>query len=226
MIRSLLDLMKTAEGHLSYLKGKGVRFDKRGFPVLPKQAFLDSWPEQIVPFDFGNSRLVQNPSKTLLCFYCADKRIYPRFEKVLDEISEYKRFMGVVAVDVSITSDMGAEWQSFIMLLQQLFLAVLYVNDVPVVANLRIGNAESASYLDGVPKGVMWAAGFLGCVKEKERNMDFIATVLRVLPSKLIVYGSEDCFAFQKLERMGVEFRLYPDYHKQCGALRKSEKDV
>lgn len=226
MIRNLFDLVKTTEGILSYLKGKKVRFDKKGFPVLPKRAFLNSWPEQIVPYDFRKSRLVQNPSKTLLCFYCTDKRIYPRFEKVLDEIVEYRRFMGVVAVDITITSDMGAEWQKFIMLLQQLFLAVLYVNGIPVVANLRIGNAESASNLDGIPKGVMWAAGFLGCAKEKERNMDFIATVLRVLPSKLIVYGSEDCFAFQKLDRMGVGFRVYPDYHKQCGALRKSEKDV
>ncbi len=216
MIGNLADFMLLIEAYLHYLRKNGIQFQKNGFPVFRTEVFLNEWPDLIVPYDFRGSRIVTIPRKTLLCFYCSDSRIYPRLESVLEDISEYRRFMGTVAVDVTVTKDMDEEWQDATMLFHQLFMAVLAVNGVKVVPNLRTGKASTIKNFEGIPKNVMWSAGFLGCAKEQKQDFRFIETVLSVLPSKLIVYGSEDQNAVDKLQRMGILYRVFDDYHKLC----------
>ncbi len=222
MVKNLIDLLKITEEYIRYLKRMGVKFDSKGFPLLKKEMFLDEYPELVIPYDFRKSVLITSPKKTLLCFYCGDKRIYPRLKRVLKEIAEYKRYLGVVTIDITVTSDMDEEWQDAIMLLHQLFMAVLAVNGVKVVANLRTGDARSAENLGCVPKGVMWAAGFLGCSEEDPLDFRFISSAMRVLPSKFVVYGSEDDVALEKLNMMGVSYRVYDDYHKLSKKYKRS----
>ena len=214
MAKSLTDLLKVADSYILYLRKHGVPFNAKGFPLLNPRFFLDEWPECIVPYDFRKTRIVRDQRKTALCFYCNDKRIFPRLEKVFEDMSEYRKYMAVITIDLTVTRDMDADWQNAIMLIQQLFMAVLAVNGIQVVANLRTGGVESAANLESVPKGVMWATGFLGCAKETVEDRRFISSVVRVLPSKLIVYGPEDSVAAEKLNRMGVPHRRYDDYHK------------
>lgn len=151
MVKNMLDLCEIAEGYIAYLKDKGMKFGEDGFPVFSQQMFLDNLPEQVIPYDFRKTRVIKNSKKTLLCFYCPDARIYPRLERVLDDIAEYRKYIGTVATDVTVTYDMR-----------------------------------------------------------------FISTVLTVRPSKLLIYGKEDKNAIEKLSLMGVEYSIYPDYHKIC----------
>ena len=220
MVKNLIDLLKITEEYIRYLKRKGVKFNSKDFPLLNKEWFLDEYPELVLPYDFRKNSLVTDPRRTLLCFYCGDKRIYPRLKRVLKDIPEYKRFLGVVTIDITVTSDMDEEWQNVIMLLHQLFMAVLAVNGVKVVANLRTGSSSSVGNFESIPKGVMWAAGFLGCAEEDPLDVRFISNTLRVMPSKFVVYGPEDEVALEKLNMMGVDYRVYDDYHK----LRKKYK--
>lgn len=214
MVRNMMDLCKIADDFVQYLQGKGIEFNEMGFPILKREMFLEEIPEQMVPYDFRKNRIVKNPKKTLLVFYCPDARIYPRLENVLDEVSEYGEYMGAVATDVTVTSDMDQEWQDFIMLLNQLFMAVLAVNGIKIVANLRTGNWSTHKNISGVPKNVLWAAGFLGCPKDEPHDMRFISTVMLGQPSSLLIYGKEDSNAIEKLSIMGVKYLVYPDYHK------------
>lgn len=214
MVKNMMDLCKIADDFVLYLQGKGVEFDEKGFPIFKREMFLEKIPEQVIPYDFRKNRIVRNPKKTLLAFYCPDGRIYPRLEKVLEEIPEYCKYMGAVATDVTVTSDMDQEWQDFIMLLNQLFMAVLAVNGVKIVANLRTGNWATHKNINGVPKNVLWTAGFLGCSKDEQHDMRFISTVMLGRPSKLLIYGKEDSNATEKLSMMGVKYRIYPDYHR------------
>ncbi len=219
MVKNLTDLVKIAEEYIFYLKKHGVKFNKPGFPLLKREMFLDEWPDLILPYDFRKSLLNLNPKKTLICFYCGDKRIYPRLKNVLKEIEEYRKFLGVVTIDITVTSDMDEEWQDLIMLLHQLFMAVLAMNGIKVVANLRTGDVHSVRNLDGIPKGVMWTTGFLGCAKEASRDFRFVSEVLHVMPSKLAIYGAKDQIALDKLDAVGINFRIYGDYHclsKKC----------
>ena len=214
VVKDMLDLCLIADDYISYLKNKGVEFNENGNPIFKKWMFLDEWPELVIPYDFRQNRLVVNPKKTLLCFYSPDVRIYPRLEKILNERYVYQNFLGAVATDVSVTSDMDKEWQDFIMLLNQLFMAVLAVNGIKIVANLRMGSDESLQNFEGIPSGVMWSAGFLGCKLDKPYDMNFIASVLRVRPSKFVIYGKNDVSATDKLRIMGINYRLFADYHK------------
>ncbi len=213
MIKNLTTFVKIAEEYIFYLKKCGIKFNKHGFPLLKREMFLDEWPGLILPYDFRKSSLNLNSKKTLICFYCGDKRIYPRLENLLGEIIEYRKFLGVATIDITVTSDMDEEWQDMIMLLHQLFMAVLAINGIKVIANLRTGGVRSVRNLDGIPKGVMWATGFLGCAKESLDDFRFVSEVLHVMPSKLVIYGPEDQIALDKLDIVGINFRIYDDYH-------------
>ena len=222
MVNNLIDLLKIAEEYIRYLNRMGIKFNSKGFPLLEKEMFLDEYPELVLPYDFRKNCLVMAPKKTLLCFFCGDKRIYPRLKRVLNDIPEYKRFLGVVTIDITVTSDMDKEWQDTIMLLHQLFMAVLAVNGVKVVANLRTGSSSTVGNFEAIPKGVMWAAGFLGCAEEDPLDFRFISNALRVMPSKFVVYGPEDEVALGKLNMMGIDYRVYDDYHKLSKKYRRS----
>lgn len=155
---------------------------------------------------------VRNPSKTLLCHYAADEEIYPRIERLQDDIPEYQRFMGCVGFDVTVTNGMSPEWVDELMLLNQLATAVLAVNGVKVVANLRCATADSTRNLSTIPRGVMCASGTLGCDDlEEPWDMSYLAKVLGVGPDPLLVYGKHDRFADEQLARLGVSVIHYDD---------------
>lgn len=215
MISSLIDIMVLIDKCVAYLEGRGCRFDGDGFPILKRECFIDSWPNQLVPYRNRKSRIVEDPLKTALCFYCEDKRIYPRFEKLLDDIPEYRRFLGVVATDVTVTVDMDIEWQREIMLLNQLFMAIVAVNGVKVALNLRCGSHETLSCFDSVPPGVMCASGTLGCAPTvSSLDMSYLEKILRVRPSGVLLYGKKDSVMEDQLNVAGVPYRRYDDVHR------------
>lgn len=214
MIKNLHEFCEIADRYVNYLNGK-IEFSGNGFPVFRKEMFLDSEPEIIVPFHNRNSKVVNNPTKTILCFFSSDHDLYRRLEKVFDEIDEYKKFQGIIGLDITVTSDMDIEWQNIIMLVNQLFLAILACNGVKIVMNARIGNAQSVQNLKGFPTGTICATSFLGCKKLKSGNdFSFISKVLHILPSKLLIYGKHDKIAEMQLTNMGIDYRNYTDFHR------------
>lgn len=215
MISSLVDIMALIDDYSFYLEERGCTFDEKGFPILDRSCFLKEWPDQLVTFQHRKSNLVKNPSRTALCFYCDDVRIYPRLEKVLDDIPEYRRFMGTVATDVTVTSNMDIEWQQEMMLLNQLFMAVLAVNGIKVVSNTRSGSEASLVCFDSIPPGVMCASGTLGCATTSAPfDMGYITKLLRIRPSMVLLYGKPDPILESQLDLLGIPYRRYDDFHK------------
>ena len=177
----------------------------------------------MVTFKERKSSLVVNPSKTVLCFYCPDERIYPRLDRVLLEIEEYRRFMGVVSTDVTVTKDMDIEWQRSTMLINQLFMAILAVNDIKVVLNLRNGLPETLDCFSTIPKGVTCASGLLGCMPTRDdTDFSYMEKLLKVLPSRVLLYGRNDPVMNRQLDLLGIPFRRYPDVHARYLASRKA----
>ena len=214
MIKNLHELCKIADRYVSYLDGR-IDFSKDGFPIFRKEMFLDTEPELIVPFYNRNNKIVTDPKKTLLCFFSSDSDLYRRLENVFDDIDEYKKCMGVIGLDITVTDDMDPEWQNMIMLVNQLFLAILACNGIKIIMNARIGSPRSVENLKAFPKGVIWATSFLGCDKLKsEYDFSFISKVLHVLPSKLLIYGKHDKIAEKQLSNVGVDYRFYTDMHR------------
>lgn len=210
---SLLDVMHLVDEYTSYLEGRGVNFDQNGFPLLEPSSFLQEWPSMLVPYERRRSKLIRR-EMSVICFFCKDELIYPRLTRVLDELSEYRAFMGAVATDITVTADMDPEWQAAIMLLNQLFMAVLAVNGIKVVANSRSGSQDSAKYLRAIPAGASWAMGSLGCNRlSSEWDFGCAAKMLSLRPSMVMVYGKRDEIMERQLMNMGLNIRRYSDYH-------------
>jgi len=213
-MKNLWDLLEVVAKLHKYLREKGVLLNERGFPELDKSNFLEDTPSLILPFDKRGSRFAQNKKEIVLCHFCSDKRIYPRIENVLRELEIYRKFMGAIASDITISSNMDKEWQDLIMLVNQLYMAVLAVNEIKIVPNLRYGSLVNLENLKAIPKNVVWGVGFLGCSDNSEMDLDFIKSVLFVKPSKLLIYGKEDPVAMKQLDMMGISYKRFDDYHK------------
>ena len=116
-----------------YLNDKNISFDKDGLPIFTAEMFLREWPDLVIPFAQRKNKMVVNRKRTVLCFFDKDQHLYPRLSKLLGEIDEYKLYMGVIGMDITFTDDMDEEWQRALVLLNQLFLAVLAVNGVKIL---------------------------------------------------------------------------------------------
>ena len=214
MNRSIASFEGLIDRYAKYLDDRGVQFDSQGFPILSPQMYLDEWPELIVPYWDRKAQFVHNPSCTVLCLFTGDARIYPRLENVLDDIPEYQRYLGAIGSDLTVTSDMDQEWQRAVMLINQLYTAVLAVNDVKVVQNLRCGSPETISCLSSVPPGVMCATSTLGCEDtDSELDLTFAEKLFAVRPGRLLLYGKRDPIMEHQADIAGVPYRNYPDVH-------------
>lgn len=216
-IQNILDIFVITDELYQYLEKKEIEFDEDGFPVFTKEMFLTEWPDLVIPFSQRKNKRVIDRHKTVICFFDKDQKLYPRISKVLNEIEEYKSFMGVIGLDVTITDDMDEEWRRAILLLNQLFLAVLAVNGIKIVTNTRTGGLYCKSVLHNVPQGVMAASGFLGCDRLKDMSdLAYLEKILMLLPEKLIIYGKHDFVAESQLDVIGINYRVYMDFHRLC----------
>ena len=214
MIKNLIDIIGVTDKYLSYLNGK-IEFSESGFPLFTKDMFLNEEPELIVPFYNRHHKVVKDPKKTAICFFGSDESLYRRLENVFDDLKEYRLFQGVIGLDVTVTADMDTEWQDAVMLLNQLFLAVLAVNGIKIVMNARVGGSDSVKNLMRFPKNILWATSFLGCDNlSSESDFSFISKILGLLPSKLLIYGKHDKIAENQLSVMGISYRTYTDFHR------------
>lgn len=216
-IQNLFDIFVAIDELYLYLQDKEMKFDSEGFPIFTSEMFLKEWPELVILFSQRKNKRVINKKKTVLCFYDKDQKLYPRIKKVIDEIDEYKKFMGVVGLDITITEDMDEEWQRAIALLNQLFLAVIAVNGIKIVLNTRTAGIPNESFFENVPQDVMVASGFLGCeILENEYDFSYLKKIIKLLPNKLILYGKHDKKVENQLDIVGIDYRVYKDFHRLC----------
>ncbi len=133
---------------------------------------------------------------------------------VLNDIPEYRKYVGVSFLDITVTEDMDYEWQKIIALLNCLFAAVLAVNGVKLVFNTRYAKLLQNEKSEVVPQGVMCISGFLGCDTILADDYNYIGKILFMLPSKLLIYGKHDAVAEAQLDRMGISYRQVKDFHR------------
>lgn len=221
MICGLNDLMGTVADLSLYLRGRGVRFERRGFPLLSRDSFLDEWPEQFVDYQHRNGAIVRDKRKTVICFYSPDDRLFPRLEKVLSDLPKYRGFIAVSGLDLTLTQDMDVEYQAYLMLVNALFMGVLAANGNKVVPNMRCGVRGTVELLSYVPTGVLWVSSSLGCQSlASPSETEFLEKALYVRPSKLALYGKRDAIVEDQLSKMGIDWRRYYDTHAAYHALQ------
>lgn len=215
MINNLNSLINFTNEMYIYLISKGMKFNENGFPIFDKSYFLFDYPDIIIPIQHWKSKFILNKKRTCLCFYCDDKFIYRRIDKIFDEINIYKEYMGIIEPDLTVTSDMDEEWQKFIILINQLILAFFCINGIKCIPNTRIGNDKMLILLNNFPKNIMFSSSFLGCKNTNsfESNDRYINKVLTLLPSGLVLYGKKNLVLNHKLSYLGFDFKQYRDFH-------------
>lgn len=214
MIATLEDLMKLVDNCTAYLEVHGVPFNKAGFPTLDKSVFLDEFPLVLTTFKERNAWFVTEPERTVICSFTSDQRTYPRLDKVLSDIPVYRSMQGAVGADLTVTNDMDVEWKRFTMLVNALFTAVLAVNGIKVVANIRHAGPETLDCLDWIPSDVLVATSTLGCDQTRSAlDMDFVEKLLRVRPRGILLYGKKDELMEAQAARFAIPVRRYDDVH-------------
>lgn len=218
----LIDIATSFE---SYVNSRHVKFDRNGFPLIPASAYATSIPSDMLPYGRRNSRLCKDPRTTVICFFTDDRHIYPRFEHLLEEIDLYRRYAAVAVPDLTVTKDMDEPWQAFIMLLNQLFGAVLAVNGIKIIANTRCGSPQSQRYLQAIPKRVTCTSGSLGCAPiNSPEDYSFTAKILAMQPKVLLIYGKRDRVAEDQLATLGLNVRRYSDAHTRSSRLSREAR--
>lgn len=213
-MHNLLDLIQIVDEYLDYLKEHNFMFDDNGFPIFTEDMFLKEIPELIVPYSYRKNKRVKNNKKTLLCTFAPDKKIYPRIKNIFTEIDVYKQYLGVATSDITVTNNMDREWQELIILLNQLYGAILVVNGIKIVINTRIGSLININLYKSLPKNVICISSFLGCKREDKYDYSYLLKILNFLPSKLLIYGKEDKNVNKMLDAMGIDYKYYVDFHR------------
>ena len=216
-MHSLFEMFEIIDCYFAYLRNKDFRFSVDGYPIFEKDMFLTEYPDMVIPVNQRKNHRVKEPKKTVICFFCGDKFIYPRYEKIFDEIEMYKMYMGVVEPDLTVTADMDIEWQNAVMLLNQLFMAILAANGIKVVLNTRMGVPQTKDMFGNIPKKIMVASGFLGgCPHKQPRDFTYVAKILRLFPEKVVIYGSCGREVQDRIEQLGISYRIYPSFRTLC----------
>lgn len=215
MVKNIYDVFSIVDKLYEYLENKSIEFDESGFPIFEEKMFLKEWPNAVVPYPHRKNKIIKDKSKTVICFFTKDHALYPRLERIDDDLSEFKEYLGVAGLDITVTEDMDEEWQRIIVLLNHLYLAVLATNGVKILLNTRTGGLDSKGIFNNIPKGIMCISGFLGCDALKDNyDYSYLNKIMALLPSKLIIYGKKDKIVENQLENMGVNYKYYDDFHK------------
>ncbi|MBR6254154.1 MAG: hypothetical protein IKR22_01840 [Clostridiales bacterium] len=216
MITSIICLFEIEREYREYLDSHGAEFDEQGYPVFKPSMFATTWPEAMVTYSHRNNpKLVRDPGKTAICFFDSDRKLFPRLEKVLDDLAEYKRFMAVVGMDITFTSDMDVELQQFINLINQMFTMILAINGIKIILNTRSGGLDASAAFRNVPRGILVASGFLGCKRLLASDHSYLIKVLSLLPNQVCIYGKHDPVAESQMERFGIDFKVFKDVHRR-----------
>lgn len=206
---------KLASQLREWLVSKNVSFDEKGFPKIPKNAYAKSKPKYIAPWHHRKSYCARITS---ICFYMPDNYIYPRFEKVFDELKELGKYHSVCGIDLSVSKKMSRNVQRFIIYLNALYNAVLAYSGIKIIPSLRFGDETTLKYLMNYKHSDIFVAGFHGCSQYmKLSSYDeylFRIEVLVLNPKEILLYGIPQKKERSILENLRINYKEYEDFRR------------
>lgn len=207
-----------------YLSSKGVDFSRDGFPIFSADWFLDEEPDEILPYP--HRRVCKDPRRTAICFNCSDDDLYVRISCAINDVHEYRSYLGLMPMDISVSHYMLSEAQKFNLLLNSLFLAVMGINGIKFAAPARFGSLETIPLFACYQKAPILSVGSIGTRHNAKRENDYEAycrKALRlVLPQArlLLSYGEMRIEEANEWKSLGIKTRSYVDYQERS---RKGE---
>ncbi len=231
--RATCNFIEWADVLMCYLKRIGVKF-KNDMPVIPTEMLVKSVPSGITMIPSSKRSTSKAPEKTILCNFEGDGYLYGHVRNLIMAIkkgnwainkvlSPYKQFFAVTGFDLTITPGMDQCEQDMLFLLNWLLDAVLAVNGIRVIPNLRVGSAHQAERFAIFPKGICYALGRLG-EEKKAPHLDEFLTRLHIIfsrPGKVLAYGYRKMPTIPLFEEFGVEYECFDDYRHASFGINK-----
>lgn len=204
------------ECYTAYLLKHGVKFKNNGFPVFKQEWLITNKPSLIAPF---NKRMYyhQDKKRISICFFQKDEYLYPRLDKVFEEIDLFKNYHSVCMMDISISPLMLDEVQKMNLLINLLYICVLAVNGIKVIPSFRTANFETINLLkDSVGNSKYWITGAVGTQKIRRNSFYeylFREKCLLIMPEYLLIFGKPNETTISTLNTYGIDFsNIYKDF--------------
>lgn len=207
--------IELVEVFTKYLKKHKVKFTNDGFPLLRSEWFSTTKPKIIAPYN-KRQYYRQNKKDISICCFIKDEVLYPRLDKILDEVSTLSEYHSVCMMDISISPLMLDEVQRMNLLINLLFTCVVAVNNIKVIPSFRTGNFETLQLLErSVGRPSYWVMGLVGTQKNARNAFFeylFRAKCILLSPKHLLIYGQPNIGTASCLKEYGIEYDVYKDF--------------
>lgn len=207
--------IELVERYTAYLKEHGVEFFEDGFPKFKSEWLITNKPLAIAPFN-KKQYYWQNKRDISICYFGKDEHLYPRLDKVFEEIEMLKEYHSVCMMDVSISPLMLDEVQRMNLLLNLLYICIIAVNNIKIIPSFRTGETETLTLLmKSVGYSKYWVMGTVGTQQVRSNAFYeylFRTKCLLIMPKKLLSYGRPNSNTAQCLKDYGIECNIYKDF--------------
>ena len=204
----------TADYLYTFLVQHGIKFNNHGYPVIPAECILQETPDEIVPYDHRNA--CNHPSKTVVCHFANDQRLYPRLDALDKDIDKLCKYLAVGGFDLSPRREHDNALQKFTLLLNRMVDAYRAVHGIKILPNFRTGSIDTINALSSYPAGCNYLVGTLGCSQRYLKQGDILlrAKLIFARPEKLFIYGPFKRFYQDTLDEVGQEYKHYEDFRR------------
>lgn len=219
----MYNLLKLSDKLYTYLLNNGISFNQYGYPIVPRDMFLNEYPDEMIPF-FCRNQATHPKSKTVLCSFSNDDRIYTRLSRLDEDIKIYKEYMGISGFDLSPRINWDIRLQKFNILLSQMATIYVGLHGIKFLPNFRVGSWETINALSSYPHHSVFAVGTLGCAKSLTKyNIAYMkAKIYFALPKSLLIYGSLKPEYKTVLDEMNIEYTKYTDFQRTSRRRKKA----
>lgn len=204
-----MNLIKWCDEKITILKENDIKF-LNGRPCLPEKMIYDNVPKYIETYQFRNEIPLKDRSKTLICFYSDDKRLWRRLITFDEDCKIFSKYAGIVGMDLSPSVNMLKPRQLQSILINSIYNCLIAIRGIKVAISARLGDLSTNVIIDEYSKNKTLIFGNLGC-KGNFLNYSYIQFSERIKnenPNNVCIYGSLSAKDIKNLEKFGFDITI------------------
>lgn len=212
-----MNIIQWCDENITFLKSNGISFIG-GLAQVPQSAVYvnQNVPYTIVTFGHRNDIPADRKKDSLISFFSPDDGLFPRLERIEDDIQSLKEYGGMCGFDMSPSIGMIRPRQRMSLLISSIYNCRCALAGIKIVPNARTGDLGTMQLVsDSIPCCSVIATGELGCRQAVLRGYGLyqLAHIIHEHKTeKVLVYGG---FSVADAKRCAAginpRFIVYPD---------------
>lgn len=211
----MVNLLSWCHENVLLLKANGFSFAS-GLAHIPQDAVYDDIPYTIAPFAHRNDIPIEHRKSSLISFFSPDDELFPRLDRIEEDIHVLKEYGGICGFDMSPCISMLRPRQRMSLLISSLYNCRCALAGIKIVPNVRMGDLGTMHLVSSsLPECAVIATGELGCRQSSFRGYG-LYQLNRIIqehrPKTVLVYGGfSSADAAQCAGNIYPRFVVYPD---------------